>query len=81
MANKEFVIKPIEMKQEMVGLCEDFVKFWREFADTIKAIPADNVDDLLVAWENYFPSHNEPLLKLIKIRLAVEQLAETDKEG
>ena len=76
MANTNYVIEPNNLKQEMIDLGHDFVEFWREFADTMDAIPNGNTEKLVSAWSEFFVSHNRTTLKLIKVKMAVDQLAE-----
>lgn len=79
---KKYVIEPSELKRETVELCEEFVTFWREFADEINSVPSENIDEIVSKWSKYFSNHNKTILRLIKVKMAMEQFEgdEPDEE-
>lgn len=77
-----YIIDPSEIRQEAINLCDEWVEFWHNFADELSAIPAENTDEIVSLWNNYFVDHNRATLMLIKIKMAMEQFeSEKSKEA
>lgn len=68
-----YIIDPSEIRQEAVGLCNEFAEFFRNFANELNAIPAENTDEIVSVWNRYFVDHNRTTLRLIKVKMAMEQ--------
>ena len=68
-----YIIDPSEIRQEAINLCDEWVEFWHNFADELNAIPAENTDEIVSLWNNYFVDHNRATLMLIKVKMAMEQ--------
>ena len=62
----------INIKQEIIDLCDDFVEFWMQFKEEINAIADDDKAELILKWKNYFVDHNRTIAKLIETKLHAE---------
>lgn len=62
----------INIKQEIMSLCDDFVVFWNQFKEEINSIEDNDKAELILKWENYFVEHNRTTLKLIETKLHAE---------
>ena len=62
------------LKQEMMDLGNEFVEFWRKFLETVKEIPSDDTEKLISSWHEHFVNNNKTTLKLIEVKLKVEEI-------
>ena len=62
----------INIKHEIMDLCDDFVVFWGQFKEEINAIAEDDKAELILKWKNYFVEHNRTTLKFIETKLHAE---------
>lgn len=62
------------LKQEMIDLGYEFSKFWQDFSEIIDTIPADDTEKLISTWHKYFEQNNKPIIKLIELKLNVEEI-------
>lgn len=69
-------MEQINIKQEIIDLCDDFIEFWTQFKEEINAIADDDKAELILKWENYFVDHNRTIAKLIKTKLHAEGIAQ-----
>ena len=69
-------MEQINIKQEIMSLCDDFVVFWNQFKEEINSIEDNDKAELILKWENYFVEHNRTTLKLIETKLHAEGIKE-----
>lgn len=62
-------MEQINIKQEIMDLCDNFVMFWKQFKEEIDSIADDDKAELILKWKNYFVEHNETTLKFIETNL------------
>lgn len=69
-------MKDINIKQEIIDLCDISIEFWQQFKKEISAIADDDKAELVLKWKNYFVEHNEFALKLTETKLYAEAITE-----
>ena len=67
-------MEQINIKQEIMNLCDDFVVFWKQFKEEIDSIADDDKAELILKWKNYFVEHNGTTLKFIETNLHAKDI-------
>ena len=69
-------MKDINIKQEIMDLCDISIEFWKQFKKEISDIADNNKADLILKWKNYFVEHNEFALELSRTKMHAEMIEE-----
>lgn len=64
----------INIKQEIMDLCDVSVEFWKRFKEEINSIPDDDKVELVLKWKNFFVENNAMPLKLTETKLYAEKI-------
>lgn len=69
-------MKNINIKQEIMDLCDVSVEFWKRFKEEIDSIPDNDNVELVLKWKNFFVENNAMTIKLIETKLYAETISE-----
>lgn len=58
----------INIKQEIMDLCNNSVEFWKRLGEEIDIIADDDMDELILKWRGYFVEHKDTVLKLTETK-------------
>ena len=64
----------INLKQEMLDLCDISILFWNQFKQEIDTNADIDNSDLILKWYDYFEEHPEFYSQLSRTRLCVKSL-------
>lgn len=64
----------MDIKQEIIELCNAMNIFWDGFQREIEQIPNKNQDDIVLKWKSYFPENHDAISKLIFTKMHIEEL-------
>lgn len=70
----KYIIEPSELQQEIIDLSYEFVDFWQNLISDIALCDTENIEEIISTWNNFFPSHSKTTMRLVKTKMAVEQL-------
>ena len=64
----------INIKQEMLDLCDSSIEFWKKFKEEIEPIDADDKTELVVRWKDYFVKNHKYTVKFVEVKLHADML-------
>lgn len=64
----------MDIKQEIIELCNAMNIFWDGFQKEIEQIPNENQDDIVLKWKSYFPEHHDAISKLTFAKMHIDNL-------
>lgn len=64
----------MNIKQEVIELCNDMIIFWDGLQREIKKIPNQNQEDIVLKWKSYFPEHKDVISKLSFAKMHIDSL-------
>ena len=66
----------INIKQEVIELCNDMIIFWNGLQKEVEKIPDQNKDDIVIKWKSYFPENRDAISKLVVTKMHIEAIKE-----
>lgn len=70
----EVIMNDINIKQEIMDLCDISIEFWKRFKEEINSIPENDKVELVLKWKNFFVENNAMPLKLTETKLCAEEI-------
>lgn len=64
----------MDIKQKIIGLCDNMVVFWQQFKTEVKAIPDEDNAELVCKWYDYFREHGDTVEKLSETKWNVKEV-------
>ena len=64
----------IDIKQEIIELCNDMITFWDGLQREVEKIPNRNQEDVVLKWKSYFPEHHDAISKLSFAKMHIDRL-------
>jgi hypothetical protein len=64
----------MNIKKEILELCDEMINFWDGLQREIEQIPNENQDDVVLKWKSYFPEHSDVVSKLSWTKMHVDNL-------
>ena len=64
----------IDIKREIIELCNDMIVFWDGLQREVEKIPNRNQEDIVLKWKKYFPEHNDAIGKLSLAKMHIDRL-------
>lgn len=64
----------INIKREIIELCNDMIVFWDGLQKEVEKIPNQNQDDIVLKWKEYFPEHHDVISKLSFAKMHIDNL-------
>lgn len=62
----------MNIKQEIIEICDDMISFWDGLKRKIKQIPNEDTTEIVCKWNDYFPEHSNTTINLIKTKMDIE---------
>lgn len=54
----------MDIKQEIIKVCDDMVAFWEQFKVEMEAIPNEDEVDIICKWHDYFQENSDVVARL-----------------
>ena len=64
----------MDIKQEIIKVCDDMVAFWEQFKSEVKAIPSEDEADLVLKWHDYFQTNSAVVANLSMTKRNIDEL-------
>ena len=64
----------MNIKREIIKLCDDMIALWDGLSREIEAIPSGNEADIICRWQDYFPEHANLVGTLTATKRSVEEV-------
>lgn len=64
----------MDIKQEIIELCDDMVAFWEQFKAEMEAIPSKDEADIILKWHDYFQEHSDVVARLSMTKRNINEI-------
>ena len=64
----------MNIKKEILKVCNSMVAFWDTFEREISAIPNEDEAEIICRWHNYFQEHSDVVTDLSMLKHDIDEL-------
>ena len=64
----------MNIKQEIMELCDSMIAFWQQLKKKVDAIPKEGSVELVCKWYDYFQEHSDTIGKLSNTKYDIEEV-------
>ena len=64
----------MNIKKEVIKLCNDMIDFWNRLEREIQSIPNEDKAEIVRRWNNYFPENSNTTINLINTKMNIEMI-------